>query len=471
MGGSVNEPNLAKEWQYPGMQARQPLAEGNNQQDALSSTESLQGDFFGEGGLSSALKQALGTDTIPGFDNSGMFGGGSSNTGGGSTPFTALPNTPIGGNAPSLPTGDFSNYSGSDSTYTNSGMGGASNSNNFLSEWASSIDLGGSYNPDFFNEPAGLGSSDYFSSNSLFNFGNQALGSNIPGIGDFAKANSIANKFGYGNENVNNAMNVLGLTGNKLFDYAADATGNDYLGMLNDDFSQRGIVNKSLRMGGVPYSSAIMAGLDYQQGVTDWGNIASTAGGMLLGPAGALAGYLGGNYFGGKDYNDNWVGPSAEWAQSLGLEQGTESYDHAIDTFRGISNNPKALAANPEMQRYIEDWKNDKFDQKWLEDNMLGGRSIDEGVDVPPANIEEALEDGVPFGKEGDESWTDGTTTFHSGGYNWNNDTNSGSDSFGNDIGGGSDSSGSGGTDVTGATADDYSSYDNPDESSGSSWW
>ena len=67
------------------------------------------------------------------------------------------------------------------------------------------------------------------------------------------------------------------------------------------------------------------------------------------------------------------------------------------------------------------------------------------------------------YGQEGDATWSPGGgVEYHSGDYNWNADTNTGSDSFDNDISG---------TDVTGATADDYSSYDNPDESSGSGWW
>jgi hypothetical protein len=456
MGGSVNDPNLAKEWRNPGLQARQPLARPDSQRDSLSSTDTLQSDFFGEGGIGGMLRQALGTDTIPGFDNSGFGGGsyssgGSSNIGtGGNAPFIATPNT---NTQPSFNTSSGSDYSPS---FTNSGMGGASNSNNFLSDWASSLDLGGSYNADFFNQPEGLGSSDYFASNNLFNFGNQALGSNIPGIGDFAKANSLANDFGYGNKNVNDAMGVLGLTGNKLFDYAANATGNSYLGMLNDDFSQRGIVNKALRLGDVPYAGGIMTALDYEQGITDWGGIFGTVGGMLLGPFGGIAGTLGGNYFGGKDYNENWAGPSSEWATANGYKQGTEMYDQAVDNYRARDRSGKLTDS---QQFFKEDWQNDKFDQQWFEANMLGGRSIDEGVYVPPTSVEEAIADGVPFGNEGDDTWTDGQTTFHSGGYNWNGSSNTGTDSFGNDI--------SGTTDETGATQSDYDSYDSPTESTG----
>ena len=459
MGGSVNDPNLAKEWRNPGLQASQPLARPNDQQDSLSSTDLLSGDFFGEGGLSQVLRQALGSDNA-GFNPDGMLSGGLGSGGGfnpGSSsnqPFISVPSSSTQPTSTNRGSSDTSSTGG----WTNSGMGGASNSNNFLSDWASSLDLGGSYNSSFFNQSEDLGSSDYFKSNTLFDFGNQQLGSNIPGIRDFSKANSLANKFGYGNEDVNKAMGVLGLSGNKLFDYAADATGNSYLSMLNDDFSQRGIVNKALRLGDVPYAGGIMTALDYEQGITDWGGIAGTLGGMLLGPLGGIAGTLGGNYLGGKDYNENWVGPSAEWATANGYKQGTEMYDQAVDNYRARDGAGKLTES---QQFFKEDWQNDKFDPAFLEQNMLGGSTINDpaAVYVQPETVEEALAEGVPFGKEGDDTWTDGQTTFHSGGYNWNATTSTGSDSFGNDI--------SGTTDDTGATQSDYDSYDSPAESTG----
>jgi len=63
-----------------------------------------------------------------------------------------------------------------------------------------------------------------------------------------------------------------------------------------------------------------------------------------------------------------------------------------------------------------------------------------------PMSVDEALQMGVPFGTEGDTTWTDGQNVFHSSDYNWNNPTMTGggtSTSGGTTSGGSSSSSSS----------------------------
>lgn len=466
MGGSYNDPNLAKEWRNPGLQATQPLADGQNHQDALSSTENLQGDFFGEGGLGALLKKSLGNDPIPNYDTTGG-GFGSFNPESGNAPF--MPVAPTGSRSNS----GLSNGSNSSSgSWTNAGMGGASNSGNFLGDISNSLgNMGGIFNTNFssFNTApeGGINNTSWTASNSLFS-NKSLLGSYLSkdareGLGTLGLGTKVAGAFGYGNSNLNNALSIAGASPRSLVNAYAGYTNNAALGMLTGDFSQRGIVNTALQQSGIPYGGSIMGLADYGMGYNNYGALGSTIGGMF-GPVGSAIGSLFGHnlqgYYGDpKDatteaaynesylskYNDNYGtydGDVAanQYARDFGLEPGTHEFDRAVDGFK------------------VSYSKNEGF-RDWY------GKNYPEPIETPITypyidSVDEAIKQGMPFGKEGDDTWTDGTTTFHSGGYNWNGTTNTGSDSFGNDIS-------SGGTDVTGATASDYSSYDSPSESSG----
>jgi hypothetical protein len=69
----------------------------------------------------------------------------------------------------------------------------------------------------------------------------------------------------------------------------------------------------------------------------------------------------------------------------------------------------------------MEDYKNQKFDPEWFGDKVMPSNWM-EGKWVEPETLEEALAERVPFGKEGDASWSpDGKSVFHSKDYDWNN--------------------------------------------------
>ena len=448
MGGSVNEPNLAKEWQYPGMQARQPLAKGNNQQDAMSSTDSLHNDFFGEGGLSALLAKAVGNDPIPNFgDSGGGFGDMPSN--GGNAPFMSTPPA----NFPSYPT--ESSTGSSSGGWTNAGMGSASVSGNSLSELSNAFgNMGGIFNTDFFSHnttpEGGVNNTSWMDSNSMFS-NDSILGSYLSddmreGVNNLSYGNKVANAFGYGNKDLSGALSIAGASPRSLVNAYAGYTDNAALGMLTGDFSQRGITNAALQQSGMPYGGAVMGLADYGMGYNNYGALGSTIGG-LFGPVGAAVGGLFGHnlqgYYGAdKDattvdkynesylskYNDNYgtyEGDVAanQYARDFGLEPGTHEFDRAVDGFK------TAYTKNKDFRG-------------WYEDNYPSAvEDSKAGTITPINNVQDAIANKVPYGKEGDDTWTDGTTTFHSGGYNWNGTTNTGTDSFGNDISSGSDSS------------------------------
>ena len=299
----------------------------------------------------------------------------------------------------------------------------------------SSSDSGSFYNPDFGSDfgtalsgNQDLGSMGYFQSTpGLFDFGDKPLfgeGLQTPKwTGDALKGLGLA---GYDTTGIRQGLSLANLTPNSAFDIAASYTGNPYLGMLNDDFSQRGLVNKGLNFAGVPYSGSIMGAIDYSQGKNNWGALGQTVGAIAgATPVGMLGSYLLGNYLGdeyGSKWNENLTGPARDFADTHGLEPGTDDFDQAIDLFVHTMNDPKATQEQKDLVNfYMEDYKNQKFDPEWFGDKVMPSNWM-EGKWVEPETLEEALAERVPFGKEGDASWSpDGKTVFHSKDYDWNN--------------------------------------------------
>jgi hypothetical protein len=435
-------------------QNNQPLAQPNIGADEMSSTTSLQGND-----LARQLSQAVrGTGSIP-----GGFQGYSGNGFGGDTG-TAQPYSPYSTGAPDLSGANSFNYGSGGNSVSNpfSGIG----SSNF--SYGSGGNLG--YNTSFldnFGGPNTGASADYWAGNRAFNFGDKTLGQTL-GLPSWAS--DVAGLYGAATGNYD-ASRALGLSGNSAIDQLAMASGNPYLSLLNDDWSQRGMMSKGLQLADVPYASGVMGLMDYGQGVTNYGSLGSTLGGMLGGPLGAWAGGYLGNTFGGRDYNENWVGPSAEWAEATGYKQGTEIYDQAVDNFR----KRQAQGTLTESQKgYEADWLAGAYDATKHWDDSLGEYVSNDAWSTPaPTNVEEAVAQGLPYGQEGDASWTPGGgQTFHSSDYNWNPDTNSGSDSFGNDISGGTDFSPSdGGSDYSDdSDGGDYGGYGDDSDDGGDGW-
>jgi hypothetical protein len=429
----TNSQTLGNEYQNPGLQATQPLVRPPLGEDALSSTTSLNNPYA-LGGINDTLSQL-----IEGADNQGYTGsslGGYNST---SSPFN-----------PSAPIQQSSTNSGStDGGWINSAMGGSSVSGNSLASLSNSLgNMGGVFNRDFLTHnttpEGGINNTGWMDSNSLFN-DDSLLGSYFSddvnkGIDAVGFGNKVANAFGYGNKDLSGALSIAGASPRSLVNAYAGYTDNAALGMLTGDFSQRGITNTALQQSGLPYGGSVMGLADYGMGYNNYGAAASTAGG-LFGPVGsALGGLFGHNlqgYYGAdKDattvdkynesylskYNDNYgtyEGDVAanQYARDYGLKPGTHEFDRVVDAFKVAYTKSKDF-----RDSYEDNYPSAVEDSK-------------SGQIYEVNNVDDAIKYGVPYGKEGDDTWTDGTTTWHSGGYNWNNKTNSGSDSFGNTIG------------------------------------
>ena len=411
MGFFTTDPRVVNEFQNP--PANQPLAQPNIGADEMSSTTSLQGND-----LARQLAVAVGgnnntTGGFQGFSNNG-FGG----TGG-----TAQTYSPFSTGTPDLSGASSFNYGSGGNSVSNpfSGLG----SSNF--SYGSGGNLG--YNSSFldnFGGPNTGASSDYWAGNRAFNFGDKTLGQTL-GLPSWAS--DVAGLYGAATGNYD-ASRALGLSGNSAVDQLAMASGNPYLSLLNDDWSQRGMMSKGLQLADVPYASGVMGLMDYGQGVTNYGSLGSTLGGMLGGPLGAWAGGYLGNTFGGRDYNENWVGPSDVWAEANGYKQGTEMYDQAVDNYR-----------KREAQGTLTD-NQKQYKQDWMDQQVIAQTLAEFAAREPATSLEDAVARGKDYGQPGDTSYVRGGVQFNNENYNWNNDTNSGTDSFGNDIGGwgGSDS-------------------------------
>jgi hypothetical protein len=252
---------------------------------------------------------------------------------------------------------------------------------------SSSSDSGSFYNPDFGSDFGSalsgnqdLGSMGYFQKTpGLFDFGDRKLFNDGKGlqtpswIGEALKAAGLS---GYDTTGIRQGLSLANLTPNSAFDIAASYTGNPYLGMLNDDFSQRGLVNKGLNFAGVPYSGSIMGAIDYSQGKNNWGALGQTVGAIAgATPVGMLGSYLLGNYLGdeyGSKWNENLTGPARDFADTHGLEPGTDDFDQAIDLFVHTMNDPKATQEQKDLVNfYMEDYKNQKFDPEWFGDKVM----------------------------------------------------------------------------------------------------
>ena len=340
-------------------------------------------------------------------------------------------------------TGSYSPYVPTDASaddYIDSSISGDMNigtPSSFDPSSDSSSDSGSFYNPDFGSDFSNalsgnqdLGSMGYFQKTpGLFDFGDRKLFNDGKGLqtpswtGEALKAAGLS---GYDTTGIRQGLSLANLTPNSAFDIAASYTGNPYLGMLNDDFSQRGLVNKGLNFAGVPYSGSIMGAIDYSQGKNNWGALGQTVGAIAgATPIGMLGSYLLGNYLGdeyGSKWNENLTGPARDFADTHGLEPGTDDFDQAIDLFVHTMNDPKATQEQKDLVNfYMEDYKNQKFDPEWFGDKVMPSNWM-EGKWVEPETLEEALAERVPFGKEGDASWSpDGKTVFHSKDYDWNN--------------------------------------------------
>ncbi len=350
---------------------------------------------------------------------------------------------------------DIWNQSGGNNFSVGSGTAGmfdsaGTNINNFLSDT-----FGSSYNPNFgTTATTGQGSVNWGTKNRAFNFGNTPIfGDGLQTPGWTKDALGFARAAGYDTSDIKQGLNLANLTGNKLFDMGASYSGNPYLGMLNNDFSQRGIMNKALSFSKVPYAGGLMGLMDYGQGYNNYGALGSTIGGALLGPLGAWAGsMLGRNATGFDDQgnftnyiNDNYSGAGRDYAEASGFKVGTPEFDYAIKGFEHMQRSGK----NTQGQQELVDKWNTKYTTR---------------KEAEQAAAQAAWEEkNKAWGKQGDDAWSPGGgDIFRGAGANWNTPGTKPVDTA-------PTVPGTGYTGDFGLTnaPDDLDLYDNPSESAG----
>ena len=249
----------------------------------------------------------------------------------------------------------------------------------------------------------------YAKSNSLFNFGNESL------LGFSSDTSKALSGLGLltGNQNLGQAGQLAGLTGNKLYDYAVKDI--PYAGLLNNDFSRRGIMNQAGQMTGLN-QYGFMPAMDYLQGVNNYGGLFSTVGGLVAGPLGSLIGGAlaptagwqeDGSWLGA--YNENISGQAADYARSFNLEPGTPGFDLAMQGYSyAMQNNPTFSQA--ENERVMAEQQRAEADQMAYSELALD-----------PGNISEAVQYGTQnYGQEGDSISIQDGQTFRSEEGNWN---------------------------------------------------
>ena len=339
-------------------------------------------------------------------------------------PFSSQPTyNPNTGTSRTLPNSSFSFGSSNNNNFSvGSGTAGmfdsaGTNISNFLRDT-----FGSSYNPDFgTTATAGQGSVDWGTKDRAFDFGGKLFndGKGLQTPGWTKDALGFAKAAGYNTSGINQGLALANLSGNSLFDYAATRSGNPYVGMLNDDFSQRGIMSKALGFSKVPYASGIMGALDYSQGYNNYGALGSTIG-SLFGPVGSfVGGYLGKNALGfnkeeGGEYggygftnyiNDNYSGAGRDYAEASGFKVGTPEFDYAIKGFESLQRQANSGKNTQGQQELVDKWNN-----KYL------ARMEEERA----AAQEEYNAETRDFGAPGDELYRKDGITYRSSDHNWN---------------------------------------------------
>ena len=320
-------------------------------------------------------------------------------------PYGPLPtDVSYGGNNGSTGGNGFSIGSGTMGMFDSVGT----NISNFLSDT-----FGGSYNSNFgTTQTDGLGSVNWGTKNRAFDFGDSKLFNDGKGLQtpSWTKdALGFARAAGYDTSGINQGLGLANLTGNRAFDMAASLSGNKYASLLNDDFSQRGMMSKAMSFGNVPYAGGIMGLMDYGQGYNNYSALGSTIGGALLGPMGAYAGgMLGRNATGFDDegnftnyINDNYSGAGRDYAESHGFKVGTPEFDYAVRGFESLQRGNKNTVG---QQRLVDDWN-----------NQYTARIAAE-QEAAAVEAQAAMRD---YGVEGDETSRQNGQTFHNDNYNW----------------------------------------------------
>ena len=282
------------------------------------------------------------------------------------------------------------------------------NISNFLSDT-----FGGSYNSNFgTTQTDGLGSVNWGTKNRAFDFGDSKLFNDGKGLQTpswTADALGFARAAGYDTSGINQGLGLANMTGNRAFDMAASLSGNKYASLLNDDFSQRGMMSKAMSFGNVPYAGGIMGLMDYGQGYNNYSALGSTIGGALLGPMGAYAGGMLGRSATGFDaegnftnyINDNYSGAGRDYAESHGFKVGTPEFDYAIKGFESLQRGNKNTVG---QQRLVDDWNNQYTTRIAAEQAAAA------------TEAKAAIRD---YGQEGDATSRQNGQTFHSDAYNW----------------------------------------------------
>jgi hypothetical protein len=219
----------------------------------------------------------------------------------------------------------------------------------------------------------------------------------------------------------------------------------DYWNLDNDWAGTRDIAQgvNWLAGGGMLGNAAIM-GADYAYGRNPAEDVGSLIGSQLatpyarsmeeamaLGKAGSSLGSLTANSLVGNNVFGEYLSPYTQgikdspWHDELtamGLEQGTDSYDHALTAMMGGD----LRSVDPDMMQAYDDrgQKNWRTSESTLEDYKAGSITAIEPTSVNDfAGMFSGNSPIMGYGQQGDDTWQDSSgTTLHSDSYNWNND-------------------------------------------------
>jgi len=227
---------------------------------------------------------------------------------------------------------------------------------------------------------------------------------------------------------------------------SASGGGGDY-GMFTDPYAQYGAdadwykAQDVMTMG--PWEQAAMQFVPFGTALTTMQKMS-----LGINPFAGAANFVGGMFsddYYSPTFGESYGGPGTAAGNVFGLTPGQQR-DMIIQQELDLWSTPQEEAdwySDTTGDASVSDMEEADYTQEDINFITEGFDSIDtvEATPLPPSTLEEAVEQGLPFGKEGDDSWSPGGgQVFHGPGYNWNT---GGTTDTGGDSGGASEEAGS----------------------------
>ena len=344
---------------------------------------------------------------------------------------------------------------------------------------------------------------------SLFDFGDTNIAGGLGFGKEYGAGMNAINKIGqFGNltrdgdlvgkaRDARRAMGMFGMTGNRAWDMGTKGTALEY---INDPLSTRSMLGAVVNKAGFGYGGLTMTGLDYLQGYNPntgslirsgayalnplvggigdmfkvWDNIGDKAGSFtdekISGNNVQTSKYaqqaqsleeLNKGYYSkyGSGFGLNPADTqAADYLSSKGLEPGTHQYDMAVQSYNMAMNKNNTagkgfrdnMAKTRAQTSAVGEMDKIVVEGQRVEAQRVAEEEAQRQYGVAQAATQQEI---ANYNRQNEAAAERLSNSTYDAPYDF------GSDNF----------SGDGGTDSTGATADDYSSYDNPDESSGPS--